>query len=284
MAERFSKLLAEWYKDAGKSGDAYATLQDELKKMFEELGKRIESPPDPPGVAKACGDVTVKYEAGGEKQDKKICKTLLKTIYWMNGIDENGKPEVDGSPPEERYLKQHLRCIVGYSAMVEIMKVKCDVKDVMKAVQSAVEEKIKVGGNELLNNKCGPIKLEDMKFSAQILGKTLGEWVRQMNGLKGMMSLYLTWKMCPSNVTWEHGKIEEGEDGNKDILQLLEEKKAGELHKKVYPQGSPTSAPGGSTSSEDILKQVLQKAQSCSSGAQNGKMEDCLKEKLELGV
>ncbi|SBO23640.1 SICAvar, type I (fragment) [Plasmodium knowlesi strain H] len=219
MAERFSKLLAEWYKDAGKSGDAYATLQDELKKMFEELGKRIESPPDPPGVAKACGDVTVKYEAGGEKQDKKICKTLLKTIYWMNGIDENGKPEVDGSPPEERYLKQHLRCIVGYSAMVEIMKVKCDVKDVMKAVQSAVEEKIKVGGNELLNNKCGPIKLEDMKFSAQILGKTLGEWVRQMNGLK-----------------------------------------------------------------EDILKQVLQKAQSCSSGAQNGKMEDCLKEKLELGV
>ncbi|CAA9988017.1 SICAvar, type I [Plasmodium knowlesi strain H] len=287
MAKKFSDVLAPWMKSTGKSGDAaYAEMQVYIQEMFTELGDSLGDAGFPDEVTTACGRLSTNYWSMNKQlsQDKLICKTLLKTIYWMNGIDENGKPEVDGSPPEERYLKQHLRCIVGYSAMVEIMKVKCDVKDVMKAVQSAVEEKIKVGGNELLNNKCGPIKLEDMKFSAQILGKTLGEWVRQMNGLKGMMSLYLTWKMCPSNVTWEHGKIEEGEDGNKDILQLLEEKKAGELHKKVYPQGSPTSAPGGSTSSEDILKQVLQKAQSCSSGAQNGKMEDCLKEKLELGV
>ncbi|SBO24174.1 SICAvar, type I (fragment) [Plasmodium knowlesi strain H] len=59
-------------------------------------------------------------------------------------------------------------------------------------------------------------------------------------------------------------------DKSKDILQLLKENRAGDIHNRMNPKGG---------SPEGKLKQVLQKAQSY--GTNNSDMKDCVQQKLE---
>ncbi|SBO24800.1 SICAvar, type I [Plasmodium knowlesi strain H] len=294
MADKFAGVLTKWYQDQGASGGpsgqdgGYAELEKLMKEMLAELGRDMDDSTPDHEVASACANAGEKYPGQGMTQDKEICKALVKALYWMNGRSRGsaGTKGDDGAGGQGlKDLKQYLRCIVGYSAMIKLLSNKCEVQKIMVAVENA-EASVAGGGNELLSEKCKDIKYEDIALSAQILGEPLAEWVRNLNRAGSMMSLYINWRLCPSNMKWEHGQMKEGEDENKEILQLLKEKKARELHKKVYPPGSSASASGSSTSQDNILKKVLEDAASCSSGSVpgNGDMKKCLKEKLELEV
>ncbi|SBO24175.1 SICAvar, type I (fragment) [Plasmodium knowlesi strain H] len=277
MSDRFANVLAEWYRNAGKTGDAaYEEVEKEMKDMFEELRGRIDNEIDHTGVAKACAQVKMNYGGRGpHNQEKKICKTLVKTIYWMNGLDKDGTPKVDHGKPGERELREHLRCIVGYSAMAKILSNKCEVVDIIENVQETVGDVIGIGAKGNINEKCNSVTYGDLALGSQILQKNLGEWVHKGNSAKNWLSTYLNWELCPKNGKWKHENIDEGQDKNKGVMDLFKEKKGADLYKKIDP-------PVGSTSQENKLQEVLHHAKSC--GTESGEMENCLKKKMELIV
>ncbi|CAA9989211.1 SICAvar, type I [Plasmodium knowlesi strain H] len=294
MADRFAGLLAKWYEGQGGStgqtgqDGGYAQLQKEMEQMLDELGKDMDAGTSDADVARACEGAGDKYQSDNGRivQDKEICKTLMKALYWMNGRKggSTATHAVGGAGEEgPKDLKEYLRCIVGYSAMIRLLKNKCEVEKIIETVENA-KASAAGGGKEIINEKCKGIKYGDISWGSQILGKPLADWVQKLNSKERMMRLYMGWALCPKKGTWNRGKIEEGKDESKDILQLLREKKAAELHEKVYQQGSSASAPGSSTSQDNILKKVLKEAASCTSGPGNGGMKKCLKEKLELEV
>ncbi|OTN68043.1 SICAvar type I [Plasmodium knowlesi] len=300
MAGKFAGVLAEWYKSTGKNGDAYVKLEKEMKDTFEELGNYLKGASDPTGVAAACSRVPERYWVyTGRSQDKLLCKALLRVVYWMNGLDEWARSRSDGA--NEKELKEYLRCIIGHAAMIRLLSNKCQVVDIVQAVQKAQANVAGIIDKENLNKKCGWVTLEHMKFSSKFLGKTLVEWVNEQNRAQGWSSTYINWTMCPKKGTWDHGKIEEEKDKSKGILDLVKEKKARELHEKVYQQGSstspgspasavdptspvgPTSPHGSPTASEDILEQFLQNAESCKAEEKDN-MQNCLRKKLDLTI
>ncbi|CAA9990720.1 SICAvar, type I [Plasmodium knowlesi strain H] len=287
MAQKFAGVLTKWMQNEGgsagqrgqiNSNTASQKLQDELKKMFEELRTRIEEMNFPKEINNACASAGTKY---GD-HDKLICKTLLRTVYWMNGIAESGKPKVGGSDQGgEQGLRDYFRCIVGYSAMAKLLSNKRDVQKIVQAVQDAATGGIKDEGNENINKKCESVTLEDMEFGSQILGGSLEEWVRQGNRNRRMMSLYLSWTLGGGGTGTEGEEIDENKDQKKGILELFKDKKAAALYKKVDPG---VQLPGGSpTSPEGKFGQVLKDADSCET-EDSDNIQNCLKKKLELTI
>ncbi|CAA9989593.1 SICAvar, type I [Plasmodium knowlesi strain H] len=275
MAEKFAGLLAKWMESKGQSVDAHAQLEKEMKGMFSALGGRLEEMKFPDEMNTACANVKERYGPTGRSHDKLICKTLIRIVYWMNGIDEKGKPEVEDSQGGEglKELKQYLRCIVGYSAMIKLLSNKRDVENIIENVQKTTAKAIGIGGTGLLNEKCEDIKYGDISLGSQILGKPLAEWVQNLNREGGMLRAYMGWTlgMKKGDAIQE---IDENNDRGTSVMELLREKKAPAIYKEVTP-------PAGAAPAEDKLKEVLQKAQSCQAGPGNKTMKDCIQKKME---
>ncbi|CAA9986642.1 SICAvar, type I [Plasmodium knowlesi strain H] len=290
MAGKFSNVLAKWIGNTGQKSDtAYATLQEEMKKMFEQLGDYLGDMTNDRDVAAACVDAGQKYQSNGRIQDKEICKALVRALYWMNrrgrwSAGAKGKDEAGGESLKE--LNQYLRCIVGYSAMVRLLSNKRDVEKIVETVQKAAAEPVKGGGaggeKGTLNEKCNWVTYEDISLGTQILGKPLAEWVQNLNSKAGIMSLYLTWTLRDQGTGTERQEIDENKDQKKGVMELLGEKKAASLQEKVVA-GVPTSPPAGAASPEGKLQQFLQNAESCKAEDSNN-VQNCLKKKLELAV
>ncbi|CAA9988470.1 SICAvar, type I [Plasmodium knowlesi strain H] len=222
-------------------------LKKEVDRMLNELQPYMMWEQTKKSVLSACSAFSYPREKGKEDHMKKICRVPVMIVNWMAGLDPQGNNKKDKT--QEHDWETYLRCIVGDSIILRILKNKCEAQQMLKIISDTMAK----GGSELqgtgANSICAWVRTEDIEKVENLIGPTLDHWLSEAGkgknhkgGISGVNNI-LAWEECKDNQKQkeEQREGEKGQCKSDRIIDLLGGERWGALHKLVDPIARATS-------------------------------------------
>ncbi|ANQ05827.1 SICA antigen [Plasmodium coatneyi] len=237
-------------------GDIKKKMEGDVNRMLKELkGYMNMGDGKPTSIPQICGSLEHKTDNNITNQMKKICKRLVRVIYWMEGRSQDGK-SWKGKNGKGQPWESYLKCIIGNRVILRILGNKCGAQEIMKVISNSMEGTANKFPPKSWGMDCNWVKEEDIKDKEDLIGGTLDTWLQQerkpTDGITELEQV-MQWMECKDK---EKEKEEQGQNGdckNGRIVDLLKLGRSKELRKlvnidppaaKTVPSGDPAkSAP-----------------------------------------
>ncbi|ANQ07997.1 SICA antigen [Plasmodium coatneyi] len=249
--EERNKSMSSYDKVKENVGKEVTQMLSQLKDYMGMDEKRNTT-----RIADICGHLKHSGKGPGDtNQLKKICKSLVNVVYWMEGWDKGKnrwKVESGKGEPWESYLK----CIMGNNVILRIVRDKCDIEPIMEVIANTMEGK----GEHFPNSgktrmECDWVKTDDIKNGGELIGVTMEDWLEGAKSRKGGVTglLEITeWMKCGSGEEMSDGKNEKKNCRSVRIIDLMNwgrSKELGDLVDTKPARGSQDDTSGGPKSS-----------------------------------
>ncbi|ANQ10811.1 SICA-like antigen [Plasmodium coatneyi] len=209
-------------------------------------------------ISDICGIITDKPGGRHGRQPKEICKRIIRIIYWMERWDKERNKWKGKSEKKEEQWEQYLKCILGHTIILEILKNKCNADQVM----NIISETMRGRGNNFPSGKdgieCDWVKMEDIKSVKELFGTHIQNWIndaRKRSGGVRDFEQVMQWMECkPNEKQKEEQEQKEKPCHSERIIDLLGAGRSSQLRDLVNTDPSasaPSSYPGKEQASED---------------------------------
>ncbi|ANQ08384.1 SICA antigen [Plasmodium coatneyi] len=243
LREAWDTKKKEWTQNSGTLDQD--KMKNEVQKLLGELGGYMGTR-DGGHIAGLCASLTYPGEGHKTNQMKGICKSVMKVIYWMEGMNENGtnrKREIEN----EEGWKSYLKCLIGNTVILEIFKDKCGVQDIMKVTSSTMGKIENTFAKENVRSMCNWVETTDIAHGKGIIEEKVQTWLEKTVKNKSVTGLdnTMAWRKCKSDE--EKRKEDESQEGkpcsSNRIIDLLGAGRSKELRKLVNIEPPAKSAP-----------------------------------------
>ncbi|ANQ08055.1 SICA antigen [Plasmodium coatneyi] len=236
-------------------------LEGKVEDLLAELKSYMEITDEKsPKIDKICGEI--KNETGKDiNQLKRICKSLVKVIYFMEGWDRSKNVWRGEQEKEKEEWKRYLKCVIGHTVILEMVEDKCGIKQVL-SILSQTMQGTATNFPQGKENKmdCDWVQQSDITDTRQIMGKQIKEWLKSAKSNKGGvpgLGPIMEWMKCKGDQEAQEDSKQSGTCSNARIIDLLKLGRSKELRKLVntdQPAPAPPSNPSAAQpGKEDII-------------------------------
>ncbi|ANQ07398.1 hypothetical protein PCOAH_00016000 [Plasmodium coatneyi] len=275
MTDIVGRLLNKWLgerrKHKGRNDMVDKRISESIGRIVDELMQRLRNHED--AVAKDYCAQDLSGEIKIEQYHKPLCKALMRTFMYMNGLKvrEGRKIEIEEDTEEESFLK----CIVGTTVMLKMLKKYCWFEDYMQYALRITEARKEATGSESNYNKCSGMNFNQLKIGNILVGNTVAKLVE---GKESGIADYQNLERFRDG--WcRHGRQSkvERKDGKKqedEGKKWLDEEKMKELEKIVEDKGQKEEGKLGKVLEEMEKKRKIMRASDPCYKDQSGGFEE----------
>ncbi|ANQ09274.1 SICA antigen [Plasmodium coatneyi] len=248
-------------------------MEDDVNRLLGELKGYMNMDEKPGLIHHICGGIT-RNGRHEKNQMTRICKRLVRVVYWMENWDINGKKWKDEKEKKEDEWKQYLKCIIGNRVILRILGNKCGAEKIMEVVAGTMGGK----GNRFPRGKeskmdCNWVGEAHMGDQEELIGETIDKWLQEERKPKdGITELeqVMQWMECKGDEKDQEEAKQKGTCSNGRIVDLLEAGRSKQLRELVNkdqpatkPADAPPASPGTSLrSDEDSTSDPVKKPES----------------------
>ncbi|ANQ06350.1 Uncharacterized protein PCOAH_00009160 [Plasmodium coatneyi] len=181
MGDILRRVLNKWLEERRKhprrNDMVDQRISDSIKKIVDELMQKLNNHTD--NIAKNyCqsdpeGIITI------IDYHKPLCKALMRTFMYMNGlklVDKGTKKKIEVEEDTEE--KSFLKCIVGTTVMLKMLKKYCWFKDYVEYALRITEARGDAAGIESTYNKCSGMDFDQLKIGNILVGETVAKLIK----------------------------------------------------------------------------------------------------------
>ncbi|ANQ08378.1 SICA-like antigen [Plasmodium coatneyi] len=234
-------------RNRNKGDKLKSEVGKEVQRLLDELKKYMEMQEKPGKIHNICGGIQGE-NTNETKQMKGICKRLVRVIYWMEGWDEDKNKWKEKNEREKVNSESYLKCIIGNNIIIRILKDKCRIGEVLKALSNTMGEVEKQFKRKDINSLCDWVKVDDVETVEKLAGAQIHKWLekgrKKDNGIYELDQV-MTWMPCQQGEKEQEEAEQSGDCPNGRIVDLLKLGRSKEL-RKVVNTDPPAAKPAPS--------------------------------------
>ncbi|ANQ07341.1 SICA antigen [Plasmodium coatneyi] len=268
MATILGRILNKWLEDRRKHNSVSVDqrISNNVQRIVGELMRRLNDNADEISKRYCAQDPTDEIEI--ENNHKPICKALMRTFFYMNGLKvrEGRKIEFEEDTEEESFLK----CIVGTTVMLRMLKKYCWFKDYLEYALRIAGGRSEAQGATNNYGICGGMNFDQLKIGNILVGEAVAKLVEGRDSqiadyvnLKGRAGEWCRGKQFGKVKRKVPRKSEEKEKewmSESEMKNIVENKQyvpAGnvdtvldKIEKKIKKKKTPYECPGSTTTKD----------------------------------
>ncbi|ANQ09866.1 SICA antigen, partial [Plasmodium coatneyi] len=218
MYDYFAEFLVEWLTVKGmQSSGQYGKIWKDVERVFKDMLKYITK--DSEELKLLCsgyGD-DISMSEGVKNRGKELCKMLIRIIYWIGGLVEKWdkvkeyywEKRTDIKEKNEK-VEAYLRCILGKILIAKMFSNHCDMEEVAKVVDGAVQGTLGWRGIKAEHEECSGIDFGIIRIGHVFLWERMDGWLSEKKEEKKELEI-----IKKNGEVCEGGSLSRG--GSKDI-------------------------------------------------------------------
>ncbi|ANQ10429.1 SICA-like antigen [Plasmodium coatneyi] len=249
LRDAWEKKKEEFTKNGTPDQDEMKEKMDhEVNRLLGELKNYMNMREQRTNIPQICGDLKHEKEKDKTNQMKRVCKRLVRVIYWMEGWDRVKKnwKEKNGKVDE---WQQYLKCVIGNTVILRIFKDKCEAEPIMEVIAQTMEGKAKnFPPKKYAGMECSWIRKMDIKNGEKLIDEKVEGWLkiaRSKNNGVSELDQVMIWMTCKTGEKKSEGKNEKKNCRSDRIMDLMNwgrSKELGDLVNTDQPATKPSTA------------------------------------------
>ncbi|ANQ05858.1 SICA antigen [Plasmodium coatneyi] len=211
-------------------------MEDDVNRLLDELKDYMNMKERGTNIPQICGSLQHKTDNNKTDQMKRICKRLVKIIYWMEGRNRNDKDWKYEKGKKEDGWRQYLKCIIGNRVILRILGNKCGAQKIIDVIASSMEGKAAKFPKKDAGMECAWVKTTDITSEEGLIRETVENWLKKEKKKDGgitELTEVMAWMECTEEEKRKEEEQQNGDCSNGRIIDLLKGGRSKELRKLV---------------------------------------------------